>query len=469
MDTTGSVPVLEADLAVVGFGKGGKTLAAAMAARGSRVVMIEQSDRMYGGTCINIGCVPTKNLVFAAETPDPRYEPEERYARAVDQTQELTALLRSKNFAMLDRLDAATVVTGRATFTGPHELTVRAGDDTLVVRAATIVVGTGADPALPAVPGLRESAHVVTSTELLALRDRPRRLVVLGGGYVAVEFAAMHAAFGVDVTLLERGPRILRTEDEDVVEEATRILTDAGVRIVTGASLVRVEDDVDDDGTPVARVTHRDASGRETTTSGDVVLAALGRTPHTAGLGLGAAGIDVDEQGSIRVDVHLRTSQPHVFAVGDVNGGPQFTYVSLDDFRIVLDQLVGEGRRSTTDRRAVPSTVFMTPPLARVGLTETEARATGRPLKVAVRRVEDMATVPRARIVHDTRGLMKAVVDGETDEVLGVAMLSHDAHETINTVALAMRARLTATQVRDEIYTHPSMTESLNDLFGNLR
>jgi len=238
---------------------------------------------------------------------------------------------------------------------------------------------------------------------------------------------------------------------------------------VTGASLVRVEDDVDDDGTPVARVTHHDASGRERTTSGDVVLAALGRTPQTAGLGLEAAGIATDERGAIRVDVHLRTSQPHVFAVGDVNGGPQFTYVSLDDFRIVLDQLVGEGRRSTTDRRAVPSTVFMTPPLARVGLTETEARATGRPLKVAVRRVEDMATVPRARIVHDTRGLMKAVVDGETDEVLGVAMLSHDAHETINTVALAMRAGLTATQVRDEIYTHPSMTESLNDLFGNLR
>ncbi|MFC8731362.1 FAD-dependent oxidoreductase [Luteimicrobium sp. NPDC057192] len=467
MDTTGTVPVLEADLAVVGFGKGGKTLAAALAGRGSKVVMIEQSDRMYGGTCINIGCVPTKNLVFAAETPDPLHDPDDRYARAVDETQELTALLRGKNFAMLDRLDAATVVTGRAVFTGPHELTVTAGDDTLVVRAETIVVGTGADPVLPPIPGLRESAHVVTSTELLALRERPRRLVVLGGSYVAVEFAAMHAAFGADVTLLERGPRILKAEDPDVVEEAARILAGTGVRIVTGASLVRVEDADGADG-PV-RVVHRNAAGTEATTYGDVVLAALGRTPHTAGLGLEAAGIDTDERGAIRVDEHLRTSQPHVFAVGDVNGGPQFTYVSLDDYRVVLDQLVGDGRRSTADRRAVPSTVFMTPPLARVGLTETEARAAGRPLKVAVRRVEDMATVPRARIVHDPRGLMKAVVDAETDEILGVTMLSHDAHETINTVALAMRASLTATQVRDGIYTHPSMTEALNDLFGNLR
>ncbi|WP_235939461.1 hypothetical protein [Occultella kanbiaonis] len=168
------------------------------------------------------------------------------------------------------------------------------------------------------------------------------------------------------------------------------------------------------------------------------------------------------------VDTHLRTSVPHVYAVGDVNGGPQFTYVSLDDHRIVLDQLTGTGARSTVDRSAVPTTVFMTPPLARVGLTRAEAEAAGHRVRTATRRVADMATVPRAKIVGEPRGLMIAVVDAETDLILGVTMLAHDAHETINTVAIAMRHGLTASQVRDEIYTHPSMTEALNDLFANL-
>lgn len=457
------VTALDADLAVIGFGKGGKTLAAAMARRGSRVVMIEQSARMYGGTCINIGCVPTKALVHEAQTPDAALDDETRYARAVGRTADLTSLLRGKNLAMLDALATVTVVTGRARFTDPHTLEVRAGDDTLRVTAATIVVNTGADPVLPPLPGLRESAHVVTSTQLLEREQRPQHLVVLGGGYVAVEFASMHAAFGARVTVVARGPRLLKGEDPDVAAEATAILADAGVEMLTGASVTGVRDDGAE-----AVVAYHDAAGPDGEVRGDVVLAALGRAPHTADLDLAAAGVETDARGAVVVDEHLRTTAPHVFAVGDVNGGPQFTYVSLDDYRIVLDQLVGDGVRSTADRRAIASAVFMTPPLARVGLTETEARATGRRLRVATRRVVDMATVPRARIVHDARGLMKAVVDADTDEVLGVTMLSHDAHETINTVALAMRLGATATSLRDEIYTHPSMTEALNDLFGAL-
>lgn len=457
-------PELDVDLAVVGFGKGGKTLAATMARRGARVAMIEQSDQMYGGTCINIGCVPTKALVHDAETGSADVPGPDRYRRAAERTDALTTLLRGKNFAMLDTLDTVTVITGAATFTDPHTLTVRAGDDTLRVTARTVVVNTGADPELPPLPGLRESERVVTSTQLLARTERPDELVVLGGGYVAVEFAAMHAAFGARVTVLARGPRILRGEDDDVVATATEILTTAGVTIRTGATVTGVEDV---DGAAV--VTWTDAAGDRQTVRGDTVLAALGRRPHTAGLGLDAAGIKTDERGAVVVDEHLRTTQPHVYAIGDVNGGPQYTYVSLDDYRVVLDHLTGEGRRTTTDRRAVASALFMTPPLARVGLTEAEARATGRPLLVATRTVADMATVPRARIVHDPRGVMKAVVDAGTDEILGVTMLSHDAHETINTVALAMRHGVTASELRDEIYTHPSMTEAFNDLFANLR
>ncbi|MFI2104528.1 FAD-dependent oxidoreductase [Isoptericola sp. NPDC019693] len=455
---------LDVDLAVIGFGKGGKTLAAAMAKRGARVAMIEQSDQMYGGTCINIGCVPTKALVYDAENTGGDLPGPDRYRQATRRTDDLTALLRGKNFAMLDTLDTVTVITGTAAFTDAHTLTVQAGDDTMQVTARTIVINTGADPDLPPLPGLRESAHVVTSTQLLARDERPDHLVVIGGGYVAVEFASMHAAFGAQVTVLERGDRILRTEDADVAAAAADILTSSGVTIRTGVTITGIKDDDDR-----AHVTYTDDNGVEQTVPADTVLAALGRRPHTDGLNLVAAGIRTDHRGAIVVDEHLRTSQPHVYAIGDVNGGPQFTYVSLDDYRIVLDDLVSTGARTTADRKAVASALFMTPPLARVGLTETEARATGRPLLLAVRQVADMATVPRARIVHDPRGLMKAVVDAETDQILGVTMLSHDSHETINTVALAMRHGITATQLRDEIYTHPSMTEAFNDLFANLK
>ena len=463
MPETDDLPLGEADLAVVGFGKGGKTLAAALAKARERVVMIEQSDQMYGGTCINIGCVPTKALVYQAEHPDRRQDPAHWYEQAIAKKSTLTALLRAKNFAMLDTPETSTVITGRATFADPHTLLVTAGADQLRVRAETIVVNTGSEPVQPPIPGLRESKYVVTSTGLLTRTPRPSELVILGGGFIAVEFASMHAAFGTKVTLLHHGERLVHDEDTDVSAAVEELLTEAGVRVLTGVAVRQVSDLE-----AAARVTYEGRDGTRSMVAGDVVLAALGRRPATAGLGLERVGIAVDDRGAIVVDEYLRTSLPHVFAVGDVNGGPQFTYVSLDDYRIVLDQLTGEGKRSTAGRIAVPAVTFMTPPLARVGMTETQARATGRPVKVATRKVTDMATVPRARIVGETRGLMKAVVDAKTDAVLGATILAYDAHELINFIALAMRHGITATSLRDEIYTHPSMTEAFNDLFANL-
>jgi pyruvate/2-oxoglutarate dehydrogenase complex dihydrolipoamide dehydrogenase (E3) component len=456
-------PTLHADLAVIGFGKGGKTLAATLAKAGRRVVMIEQSSEMYGGTCINIGCVPTKALVYRAEHPDPHVGADEGYRAAFTAKTTLVEALRAKNLAMLETPDTATVVTGHAEFADPQTLAVSAGADRLLVTAETIVINTGAEPVLPPLPGLRESSRVVTSAGLLARAERPRSLVVLGGGYVAVEFASMHAAFGTPVTLLQRSDRILREEDADISHEVEGLLSAAGVRVLTGVVLEGVAD-VEEG----AVVTFTGPDGAAGSVTGELVLAALGRRPLTDGLGLDRAGIAVDGRGAVVVDEHLRTSRPHVYAVGDVNGGPQHTYVSLDDFRVVLDQLVGRGRRSTSDRVAVPYTVFTTPPLGRVGLTEAQARSAGREIRVAVRRVADMATVPRAKIVGDDRGVMKAVVDAETDEILGVAILAHDAQELVNTVALAMRLGATATTLRDGIWTHPSMTEALNDLFGAL-
>ncbi|MDO5081809.1 MAG: FAD-dependent oxidoreductase [Arachnia propionica] len=451
------------DVAVIGFGKGGKTLAGTLAARGRRVAIIEQSEEMYGGTCINIGCVPTKALIWSANHPDRDQDPSDWFARAAERKTTLTAAMRAKNFEIFDSPETATVITGHARFVDPHTLLVRGGGDEITVRAETIVINTGATAVLPPIPGLQESRKVLTSTEVLALVKRPESLVILGGGYIGVEFAAMQAAFGVKVTVLQRGSRLMEAADPDISEEIRKLLEASGVTVLTSATATRVVDEAER-----VRVTWTDASGDAHDVEGDLVLAALGRRPLTAGLGLEEVGIALGQRGEVVVDEYCRTTVPGVFAVGDVNGGPQFTYISLDDFRVVLDQLEGEGRRSTKDRVAVPSVVFTEPPLASVGMTFTEAEATGRPLLTAVRRVADMAIVPRAKIVGQPRGVMKAVVDAGTGEILGATLLAHDSHELINTIALAMRAGVRASELRDGIWTHPSMTEAFNDLFAHL-
>ncbi|KAA0091428.1 pyridine nucleotide-disulfide oxidoreductase [Mycolicibacterium sp. P1-18] len=454
---------IAADLAVIGFGKGAKTLAATLGRQGKRVVMIEQSAQMYGGTCINIGCVPTKSLVYQAEQLSDRNPA--AYHRAVETELALTAKLRADNFAMLDGIASVTVLTGRAEFVDPHTVSVTLvdGGGTVVVSAEHVVVSTGSEPRIPDVPGLVDSGVMATSTDLLATPELPRRLVVLGGGYVGLEFAAMYAAYGSAVTVLERHSEILGQEDDDVAACARDLLRENGVTVVTDAEVREVRTGAD---APATVIYHR--HGTIDSVDADVILAAAGRRPVTDALRLDVAGIDLTDAGAVAVDEHLRTSQPHVFATGDVNGGPQFTYVSLDDYRIVLDQLAGSGTRSTADRRAVPYTLFMTPPLARVGLTEREARASGRRVRVAALPVAAMATVPRARIVDEARGMMKVVVDADDDTILGAALLSYDSHEVINVVSLAMRHGITAAQLRDEIYTHPSMTEAFNQLLGAL-
>ncbi|MCL1899549.1 MAG: FAD-dependent oxidoreductase [Promicromonosporaceae bacterium] len=457
-------------LAVVGFGKGGKTLAMRLAALGRQVALIEQSPRMYGGTCINVGCVPTKALIYRAEHRELLGEAP-TFATAAAQTKGLTAAMRAKNFALVDSPATGEVLDGRARFIGPRTLEITRPDGVsgpggiFTVEAEHVVINTGSRPVLPAsIAGLRESRHVIDSTGLLDLTAAPAHLIVLGGSFIGVELASMMASYGVPVTLLHAGQRLLEAEDEAMSAEIHTLLTEAGVQVLLGAQAVAVTDEAEG-----ASVTYRDADGSHGTTTGSHVLAALGRRPNTDGLGLAEVGIEVDARGAVVVDEFCRTTAEGVFAVGDCNGGPQFTYISYDDHRVVLDQLVGLGRRSTADRVAVPHCVFTTPPLARVGMTLAEARATGRRLLTASRRVAEMAIAPRAKIVAEPRGVMTAIVDAETDEILGVSLLAAEAHEIVNTVALAMRAGLTASALRDSIFTHPSMTEAFNDLFAALR
>lgn len=448
------------DLLVIGWGKGGKTLAGAAARKGLRVAVVEQSDAMIGGSCINVACVPTKALVHSAEQRRDSDELDAYFASAVARRDTLTSAMRRKNFEMLADLDSVLLISGRAEFVGERRVQVSAHDEVLHVTADTVVINTGSVPSAPAIDGAQVGGRIHDSESIQHAEPLPRSLVVVGGGYVGLEFASMLAHFGSTVTVIDRGARPLKREDDDVAATATKILLDDGVRIVSAAEVSHISDS----GTH-ALVEYR-VDGAAQTIEADAVLLALGRTPATAGLGLETAGVNVDERGFIDVDQYLRTSADGVFAAGDVNGGPQFTYVSLDDNRILQDQLFGAGERSTDDRVAVPYTLFLTPPLARVGLSEAQAREQGYEVKVAAKQVADIAAAPRAKIDGDARGIVKIVVNAGTDHVLGAALMHVHAEEVINLMALAIRHGITASALRDSIYTHPSMTEALNEVLG---
>ncbi|MBO1029984.1 FAD-dependent oxidoreductase [Tessaracoccus sp. SD287] len=452
---------LVADLLVIGWGKGGKTLAAARARLGDRVVIVEQSDQMYGGTCINVGCVPSKALVHQAGARRGSDDADAWYEQAITTVQTLTSAMRQKNFTMLDTLDTVTVVTGRARFLDATSVEVAAGKDRLLVSARTIIINTGAVAAVAPITGLRESSRLVTNVELLRTVELPRRLVVIGGGYVGLEFAASYRALGSQVTVLEAGP-FLPGEDERVSSAVREVLADDGVTIVTGASVTRVNDGAD------SSVVSYVLDGTAVDVDADLVLAATGRRPATDDLGLDRAGIELGSRGEVLVNEFLQTSQPHVYAMGDVNGGPQFTYISLDDFRVVQAHRWGNQARSTLDRVAIPQVTFVTPPLASVGMTERAAIEAGHDVLVADKQVADMAMMPRAKIVGEPRGFMRFVVDRVTRQVLGATLMCVDSQEVINLVALAMRHQVTVDELRDAVYTHPSISEGLNDVLGAL-
>lgn len=435
---------------IIGFGKAGKTLAAFLAGQGWRVAMVEASAQMYGGTCINIGCIPTKTLVHDAELHGPG---EQAFSQAMARKRQVTGLLREKNYQNLAGLEQVSVIDGRAEFIDPHRISVQGAAGTQVLSGERIFINTGAVSRRPAIDGLDRSQRSYDSTGLLQLTQRPARLGIIGGGYIGLEFASMFAQFGSAVTVFEEAGALLGREDRDMAQAIQQILSDAGVSFTFNAGVKQVRDV---------------EGGVEVVHQGgvqpfDALLVAAGRVPNTAGLQLARAGVETDERGAVRVDAQLRSSVPHIWALGDVNGGPQFTYISLDDFRIVRDSLFGAGKRSTADRGAVPYSVFITPSFSRIGLSEDQARQQGRDIKVATL---PASALPRARVLGDTRGLLKAVVDAQTGQILGVALLCRDAHEMINIVKTAMDAELPYTRLRDQLFTHPTMSESLNDLFG---
>ncbi|EGQ0295696.1 TPA: FAD-containing oxidoreductase [Staphylococcus pseudintermedius] len=436
------------DLIVVGFGKAGKTLAKFAAQQGKRVAVIEKSAEMYGGTCINIGCIPSKVLVHdgieAASFND-----------AMQRKRDVVNALNSKNYHNLADEETVDVINMTASFKSAHaiDLLNAQGEAVQTIEGKNIVINTGAKSVIPNIKGIDTSQRVYDSKAIMDLTQQPKRLVIVGGGYIALEFASIFANFGTTVTVLERSDQILKREDAVIAQQVTEDLTQKGIQFIYNAETEAIEDEAD-----VTKVVTNQG-----TFEADAILVATGRKPNTEGLNLEAAGVQLGQRGEIIVNDKLQTSVDHIYAVGDVHGGLQFTYISLDDFRIVKSQLFGDGKRTLAQRGVVPYTMFIDPPMARVGMTATEAREKGYDIlenQVAVN------TMPRHKINNDTRGLFKAVVDAKSGQVLGATLYGQQSEELINIVKLAIDQQLPYAVLRDNIYTHPTMAESFNDLFN---
>ena len=452
------------DVIIIGFGKGGKTLAAEFAKRGQKVAIIERSDKMYGGTCINIGCIPTKTLVhqakMASALKDATFEERsEFYRNAVSVKESVTSALRNKNYHNLADSPNVTVYTGIGSFVSADVVAVRTATEEIRLTSKQIIINTGAETVIPPIEGVAGNPFVYTSTSIMELADLPRRLVIIGGGYIGLEFASMYASFGSQVTVLESYPELIAREDRDIAASVKETLEKKGIVFRMNAkvqSVNRVEDK--------AIVTFADSQTDEVfVLEADAVLLATGRRPNTKDLNLEVAGVEVDVRGAIIVDEYLKTTNPNIRAVGDVKGGLQFTYISLDDYRIVREDLFGDKERRTGDRNPVSYSVFIDPPLSRIGLNEEEARRQNR--DIIVKKLPVMA-IPRAKTLGETDGLLKAIIDKNTGKILGCVLFAPDSGEVINTVAVAMKTGQNYTFLRDFIFTHPSMSEALNDLFS---
>ena len=453
------------DVLVLGSGAGGKLLAWHMGQSGRRTAVVER--RWIGGSCPNVNCMPSKNEVQSAKVVSlVRHGAE--YGAKTGRVEIDMAIVRDRKRAMVDRQIAAhlqnyeasgaELIMGSGRFVAPKTLEVQLNDGgTRVLDGDRVFINIGTHAAIPGVPGL-EAARPLTNIEALELDYLPPHLIVLGGGYVGLEFAQAYRRFGSRVTVIEHGPQLMSREDPDVSEALQRILTDEGLQFLVGAEIVRVEGR---SGKEVALVV-RAASGEQKTEGSDI-LVATGRVPNTADIGLDKAGVELDAHGFVRVNERLETSAPGVWAIGECAGSPQFTHVSEDDFRIIRDNLAG-GARSTRDR-LVPYCMFTDPPLARVGLSEVDAQRQGVGVRVA--RLP-MTRVLRAQTTGETLGFMKALIGARHDRILGFTMIGAEAGEVVATVQTAMLAGLPYAALRDAVLTHPTMAEGLGPLLSNV-
>jgi len=453
------------DAVIIGFGKGGKTLAGFLAGKGQNVALIEKSDKMYGGTCINVGCIPSKKLVDSTKVLknkrlDNVEAKEKFYAESIDNKNTLIEALRGKNYEMLASKDTVTIYDGTGSFVSKNVVNIESNGENIQIEGEKIFINTGATTIIPNIKGISESKHVYTSTSLMELKELPKKLTVIGAGYIGLEFASMYSEFGSEVTVIDMTDRLMPREDEEIAERVKAILEAKGIKFLLKS---KIEEIADRNGKGYVKISG--ATG-ENEVESDAILVAIGRKPNTEGLNLEAAGVKTDERGAVAVDETLKTTADNIWAMGDVKGGLQFTYISLDDFRIIRDNVYGNGNRTVNDRNVIPYSVFINPPLSRVGMTEKEAIEKGYEVKTG--KLEAMA-IPKGKIEGVTDGLLKTVVDAKTDKILGCTLLCNTSHEMINVVAAAIKAEQKYTFLRDMLFTHPTMTEALNDLFGSVK
>jgi pyruvate/2-oxoglutarate dehydrogenase complex dihydrolipoamide dehydrogenase (E3) component len=451
---------------VIGSGEGGKYLAWHLAQSGQPTVVVER--RWVGGSCPNVNCLPSKNEIWSAKVADLMHHATRFGITPSSASSDMAAVRKRKRemvesliAAHLDRYNAsgAELVMGEAKFIGPKTIDVRLNDGgTRTITGERIFLNLGTHASIPSVAGLAES-QPLTNVELLELDRLPGHLIVLGGGYVGLEFAQAYRRFGSRVTILEQGPRLLANQDPDVVDALLQIFASEGIDVIAPVEMLSVHGR---SGTDVT-LTLRTSSGEKTIAASDI-LVATGRTPNTAGIGLEIAGVELDQRGYVKVNDRLQTTAPNIWAIGECAGSPQFTHISLDDFRVIRDNLAGINR--TTRGRMIPSCLFTDPQIVHVGLSETEARRQG----IAVRVIKlPMAAVLRTRTIDETRGFMKALIEADGDRILGFTMVGPEAGEVMAVVQMAMLAGLPYSALRDAILTHPTMAEGLNSLFSNVK
>ena len=448
------------DAIIIGSGQGGNPLAGALAAAGKKTALVERQD--VGGTCINRGCTPTKTMVASARVAYLARRGADYGVGvgngpiAMDMAkvrERKRAIVSSFRSGGEKRLEAAHVelIRGEASFTGPRQMRVTLTKGGVrELTAEWVFLNTGTRGGVPALDGL-DGVPYLDNDSIMELGRLPEHLLILGGGYIGVEFGQMFRRFGSRVTLLQSGPQLFSKEDPEVAAAVRTILEQDGIEVRVNAHAEKVR------GGPgkIALTV-----GGETIEGSDLLLG-TGRVPNTAALQLEAAGITTDKRGYIQTNDRLETSAPGVWAIGDVKGGPQFTHISYDDYRIVKANLLDGGQRTVTDRM-VPYTVFMDPQLGRVGMTESEAKESGRRIRVARM---PMSSVARAVEMDETRGLIKAIVDAETGEILGATVLGIEGGEVMSVLQMAMMGKVKYTAIRDGVFAHPTLAESLNNLF----
>jgi pyruvate/2-oxoglutarate dehydrogenase complex dihydrolipoamide dehydrogenase (E3) component len=454
------------DAIVIGSGQAGTPLSIAFAKAGQKTALVESQH--VGGTCINVGCTPTKTMVASARIAYSARRAADYGVRCglvgVDMVkvhqrkQAIVEQFRTGDQRRLEDTKNVELIFGEARFTGAKVIEVRLNTGgTRTLTADNIFINTGARPARPRIAGL-DSVKALDSTSIMELEVVPEHLLILGGGYVGLEFGQMFRRFGSAVTIVQHGKQLMGREDPDVAAEVLKLLKADGVEILLETDAVGMHVTPSGIGLDL-----RGPTGERTLT-GSHLLLAVGRAPNSDRLNLPAAGVNVDARGFITVNDRLQTNVAGVYALGDVKGGPAFTHISYDDYRIIRNNLLRGGQSSTKDR-PVPYTMYIDPQLGRIGLTEQEARAQSRSIRIAK---IPMTWVARAVETAEPRGFIKAVVDAETRQILGAAVLGVEGGEIMSMLQIAMMGKLPYTALEDGIFAHPTLAEGLNTLFTSM-